>query len=341
MELDRKTYLGGSDAAAVLGLNPHRTILQTYLQKIGDVLPEENQPSEEREFYMLRGQLAEPVILALIEKKYGVKVTKRSFPESPNRYRDPEHDFIAAEIDFEFEVTPKLCAAFPDAIPRELVGTVQNGEIKSMFWMVAMKRLGEEGTDELPIENACQGMHGMMVTGAKLCMFAYDLGRYDPLLYFLHRDEATIAGMRAKEVAFWHNNVLARVPPEPSNLIDVYRMFRRRPPSVLAATPQMEALIQSLRVVSQRKRICEEGIDALQYEIGMALLKDAEQLENPKPKDAGKHVITVDGKPALTIALQEQNRIDPDAVREHYPEVAERCGKVSRFYSFTLRRNTP
>lgn len=38
-QLDRQTYLGGSDVAAVLGLSPYRTPLDVYLDKVDGSQP--------------------------------------------------------------------------------------------------------------------------------------------------------------------------------------------------------------------------------------------------------------------------------------------------------------
>ena len=55
--LDRKLYIGGSDAAAILGVSPWHTAVDVYLQKQG----EEAHHSEATLRRFARGKLREPV----------------------------------------------------------------------------------------------------------------------------------------------------------------------------------------------------------------------------------------------------------------------------------------
>ena len=42
--MNRRTYLGGSDTAAILGLSPWKSPLELYLEKIGEA-PEQDRKS--------------------------------------------------------------------------------------------------------------------------------------------------------------------------------------------------------------------------------------------------------------------------------------------------------
>jgi predicted phage-related endonuclease len=338
--LDRKTYIGGSDAAAILGVSPWATPLKTYFQKIGDTLPEDMIDDPARERLFKRGKLMEPVIIEMLIDAHPIKITKRSTPKEPNRYVDQELDFMAAEIDAEWEVTKEIVdhfAANEYHIDPALIGTTQNIEVKSMAPFVAWKKLGEEGTDEIPVDYFAQAMHGLMVTRRQLTLFVVGSG-WDPLIYWVKRDEETITGMREKETRFWIDNVIARVPPPVANLPDVYRMLKRRLATKLEATPEIASLIQTLKVLTNRRGMTEDAIDAVQYEIGCGLL-GAEAMNAPPKKEVGKHVVMVGGQPALTIAYQEQERIDAELLRARYPAAAEECKKVSKFFKFTLKRS--
>src|SRR5690606_30850851 len=147
------------------------------------------------------GKLLEPVALQMAIEDYGLKVTKRSSEEKPNRYTDPEHDFLRAEVDFEFEVTPELADHVADHMPtladhvRALVGTVQNGEVRSVHAYTDAK-FGGEGPEDTPIEYAAQAVHGLMVPGRQLTLFVVVVGADNLSLYFVRRDEDPIRGMR-------------------------------------------------------------------------------------------------------------------------------------------------
>src|SRR3990172_11402620 len=74
--MDRKTYIGGSDAAAILGVSPWATPLKTYYQKIGDTLPEDMIDDPARERLFKRGKLMEPVIIEMLIDSHPIKITK-------------------------------------------------------------------------------------------------------------------------------------------------------------------------------------------------------------------------------------------------------------------------
>lgn len=334
---ERKSYIGGSDVAAILGLSPWRTPLDVWLAKTGQAEAAPADPDRERLFR--RGKLMEPVVVDMLVAEHGLEITRRSTPGRPNRHVDAEHAFLGAEVDFEWEVTPAVAAAFPARIPEGLVGTEQNGEVKTVHpWGAG--QYGEEGTDEIPVHYAAQAMHGLMVTGRELTVFPVLVGSDNLLVYWVRRDEETIAGMRERLVRFWREHVLAGVAPPPVNLPDVYKLFKRRAPSRIEATPEVAAMISTLRALRVRAATTEEGVEAVEYELGVFLL-GAAAIEKPGAKDRGRHVVTVGGRPELTVAFQEQNRIDAEALREKHPAVAAEVAKISQFYTFTLRRNKP
>ena len=130
------------------------------------------------------------------------------------------------------------------------------------------------------------------------------------------------------------------MPPPPVNLPDIYRMLKPGEATKREATPQVAALIQTLRLLGERGRIAEEGKEAVKFEIGEFVLS-AETIEKPAAKDKGKHVITIDGKPALTIAYQETDRIDADKLRLDFPQAAAECTKTSSYFKFDLKRSKP
>jgi predicted phage-related endonuclease len=343
LPVDRRTFLGGSDAAAIVGVSPWKTALEVYLQKRGerDDDDRENDPALQELFEM--GKEEEPVIINRLIRRYGVKVTKRSTPEAPNRYVDPEHPFLAAEVDFEWEVTPEIAAAFE--LPAELIGTIQNGEAKRVHFFQSAQ-FGDAETEDVPIQYAAQAAHGLSITNRQLCMFAVKCGD-DLTVYWIKRDEEIIQPLRQKMVGFWHNHVLAGVPPAPVNLPDVLKLFKRvEAPIVVEADESLYALYCELEKAKDAQKAAEGRIEDLKFDLGKAMLgADAiarEQKKNgtfhpPKPTAAAteqRHTLKYQGAPVMTIVLEKQNRLDTDAVRKKHPEVAAECSKELKFFKF-------
>lgn len=337
-ELDRRTYIGGSDAAAILGLAPYEdsTPLTAYLKKTGLLQPSGAEPNEAREKAMRRGKRMEPLVVQMLREDEGVKVTKQSTQEAPNRYVDPLAEFMAAEVDFEWEVTPEAAERF--RLPNELIGTVQNGEVKTIHpWGGA--QFGEAESDEVPVQFAAQAMHGLMVTGRQLCMFAVLVGSDNLSFYFVRRDEETIENMRGRFMLFWMEHVIPKVPPKPANLPDIFQLFRIKPASITEASQEIVDLVEQLKVANAEKnRIAGDGgvIDELQFQIGRFMLGE-EKAKTPSLAP-GKHVLTIGGREILAVTQQSARRIDQKLLRKEQPELAEKYERTSSFFVFRPKK---
>lgn len=275
--LDRQKYIGGSDAAAILGLSKWATPLDVFLKKTGQVV-EEN--SAEKELFFKRRKRQEPVVAEILTEEYGIDIVRLSTDGEPNRYLDGEYSFIAAEIDFEFRMNDAAREWFP-AFQHIADGTVCNGEIKTVHSFAA-NEWGEQGSEEIPIYYAAQVMHGLGVTRERPGTLVAALFGVDELVGFpILRDDETIAGMRAKEAAFWTEHVLKSIPPEPSNMDDIKYLFAKamgRPVELDDATAEKVLHIANLR---KSIKADELALECLQFEVALAVCK-AWGLDDPK-----------------------------------------------------------
>lgn len=331
---DRKTFIGGSDAAAVIGVSQWMTPLVLYLAKRGE-LPPPTGEDRKRERILARGKREEPHIVDDLIELYSVKVTKRSTRENPNYHAHPTTPYLAAEIDFEWEVTAEAIAKLATSgieIPPELIGTIQNGECKTAHPFVASKKFGEEGTDEIPVEYGAQAMHGLMVTGRQLTLVAVGVYVDDPLLYIVRRHEETISEMFEREIDFM-SLVREGTPPEPKNVPDVHLLFGRANETRKEATDEIAALVRSLETLRNRETSCHDAIEVLKFEIGSFML-GGDVVENPK--EPGVHVLRYQGAPILRVTLESRTFIDSEKLKLKYPEAAEDCSKKTS--TFTYRK---
>jgi putative phage-type endonuclease len=233
---DRSKFIGGSDAAAVLGISPWRSPLDLYLDKIQ---PRVESPEEQdNRTAKLRGKRLEPYICDMLTAEHGVQLVARN-----QRYVDGEHPFLACEIDAE-------------------TADGENVEIKTVHPFKA-RDWGEELTDSIPVHYTAQAMHGLMVTGRDVCRFAVLIG--DELrLYRVERDVETIAAMREREVQFWQQHVLARVAPPAVSSSDVLRLFERDLGTTVVATPGILEACASLRVLKGEAKELGAEIDRVE-----------------------------------------------------------------------------
>lgn len=343
MTSDRATFIGGSDAAAVLGLSPWPTStpLATFMRKRGLVETDPIQ-DEARDRILRRGKKLEPYVVDTLEEVYGFEITKRSATKDGttlNRYNDPEHAFLSCEVDFEFRVSEEMAAEY--GLDRMLIGTVQNGEVKTHHPRAFFGKYGEAGTDEIPVEYACQALHGQMVTGRRLTCLAAMVGSDDPIIYWVKWDEAVVASMRSRLVKFWHEHVMAGKPPAPVNIEDVWRLFQRKPASVTEATPEVVELVERYKAAQERVKVASEGVDALKFEILVSMLGEEEALAaNLKTaSQKGRHLLTWAGNELLTVRYQEKTSLDQKGLRKAHPEIALEFEKTSSFYVVAPKRS--
>ena len=289
---DRQKFLGGSDVAAIFGVSPWKTPYDLWADKIR---PREENPEPldpKREKFFRRRKRQEPVIAEMLAEEYGIVVTRLSLDEDPNRYRDAEFPFMAAEIDFEFEMSPSVRDAFPDrpdfgAIPD---GTPLTGEIKTVHPFKAGE-WGEEGTEEVPVHYAAQVMHGLGVTGKPAALVAALFGLDNLVCFPVMADPETIAAMRAKSAHFWNYNVVLRIPPDPVNLDDVksmYSKFSGKPVPLSAEAYKALKDIVGLREQAKQLKLdlydCEWAIArCVAFAWGADLVDRSEKKDEAKP----------------------------------------------------------
>jgi predicted phage-related endonuclease len=196
---NRGDFLGGSDAPAVLGLSPWDTPVSLWQKKLDarDGLPEEpNDAAKEQVFG--RGHELEPYIVNMVIRKARRLGLRVELVQRNHRHRDPVHDFLRAEIDFELQVWGSIEI---NGTPVEFHGETINADAKSVQYK--REEWGEEFTEDVPIHYAAQFMHGLDVTGRKYCLVGALMSFDDVRLFWLVRDEETIAAMRAKLLQFW------------------------------------------------------------------------------------------------------------------------------------------
>lgn len=181
----RKQYIGGSDAGAVIGMNPWRSAYTLWAEKTGKL------PEFEGSVATKVGSFLEEFVAQMFEEETGKKVRRK------NRV-------------LVNDVYPFACAN----IDRKVVGEKAFLEIKTTNSFGIMKQL--RGT-EFPEAYYAQCVHYLAVTGLdKAYLAVLVLGTpKDFKVYELERDEAEIAALMKAEEEFWYECVLADKAPDP------------------------------------------------------------------------------------------------------------------------------
>lgn len=184
----RRKGIGGSDASAVVGMNPWVSALSIFYDKIGKGVPIEQ---TER---MRIGKDLEDYVAQRFSEESGLKVRRKNAI-----LMHKEHDFLIANID------------------REIVGKKEGLECKVTNNYAATQ--WHDG--KIPSHYELQCHHYMLVTGYKAWWIAALIGNERLIYRRIERDEEVINWLFEQERAFWHDHVLANVEPAPSGLRDV------------------------------------------------------------------------------------------------------------------------
>lgn len=222
----RRTFIGGSDAAGVVGMSPWVTPYQLWENKRGKTTVESNFP-------MRLGSFTESFIREEYAKETGLQVVA-----DPYMHVSDEHPFMGCNLD-----------------GLVVIGDRQEGlEIKHTGsgggW-------GSPGTDEVPDMYNLQVQHCMAVTGLERFRVAVVVGNRAPMEYIVNRNDLTIKLLIDKEGAFWEM-VRNDTPPEPVNSEDVARRYRVDDGSTLEASQALADIVAKLRAVSEDRKKLEE-----------------------------------------------------------------------------------
>ena len=178
----RKQGIGGSDASVVCGINRYKSPVELWLDKTGQLPPQE---AGEAAYW---GTQLEPFVRAEFTKRTGIEVI-----HTMQLLQSEEHPFMLANLDGICDV--------PD------VG-------KCIFEAkTASAYKASEWEDTIPDEYMLQVQHYMAVTGYRGTYIAALIGGNSFKWKFVERDEELISMLIELESNFWHHVEELTVPP--------------------------------------------------------------------------------------------------------------------------------
>ena len=315
----RKTGIGGSDAAAIVGLGKYSTPLSVYLDKTTDVVKETTE-------VITRGNVLEPFVQSLFERKTGWKVQNNLQTQ-----RNQDHPFMLANLDGLLP-SERAIAEFKTAVYTK--GTKEE-------W-------GDEGTDEMPKHYLIQVAHYASVMNAdtvhigvlfgdeklfnsyrkihtlsartQIPLSGEDLDdlRCDFKVYVYKRHGDLTRKLINKERSFWFDHVLKNNPPAPQdgNVDDFLKAYPIANDRVVCVSEADIAKIQSFSETKQKAKEWQareeaEKADILKLFGGSSLLVD----ENKNPLASWKNKSTT--------------RFDKASFSKVHPSLCDTFSKIS------------
>lgn len=311
----RKTGIGGSDAAAIVGLSKYATALDVYLDKTNHIVRETTDA-------MQRGNILEPFCRSLFQIETGYSVDMVSETQ-----RSANHSFMIANLD-GYLPTEKAIAEFKTAD------------------YATRKEWGEEGSDEIPDSYLIQVAHyasvmdldtvyiGVLFGDEKLFNAYCQLQRAfqetghpisfkklgcDFRVYVYKKHNDLTRKLIHHERSFWHDHVEKGIKPSPKE---------GKCEDLLKAYPKAED-----RIV----RVSEEDLLSIQR---LASIKKQRQELEKLEESAKADVLSLFGEASLLVDHQNQKiatwknksitRFDgKDFFMEKFPHLCEKLMKTT------------
>lgn len=241
----RRTGIGGSDVAAILGLSPWRTPYQVWEDKTGR---SEEQPETPALYW---GRLLEDPIRQAYADRTGLTVTK------PDRmFTSEEYPFMLANLD----------------------GIASDGRIVEFKTTSRSDGWGEEGSDEIPDHYQTQVQHYMSVMGAERADVGVLIAGRDFRIYTVEADAELQQMLIEEEAKFWEL-VKTDTPPGVNCTTDAARRWRTATAKkVLAADAETLSVWEDLCAIRHQIDVLKEEEDALKTRI-MRTMQDAVSLK--------------------------------------------------------------
>ena len=155
----RRLGIGGSDAAAVLGISPFRTARDLYYDKLNIATADDDENWVAKEM----GNLLEPLVAKIFARKTGLKIYQRKC-----MFQHPLYPWMLADLDYLVEL--------PDGTVAILEIKTTNYNAKDHWWY--------NGKEIVPVYYESQGRHYMAVMNIDRVYFC--------CLYGNNEDEAII-----------------------------------------------------------------------------------------------------------------------------------------------------
>lgn len=249
---ERRSGIGGSDAAVILGINPFKTAYELYLDKRGEAPAEDESFLKESRYW---GSVLEQPVCDRYAEETGYKIQK-----AHQMIRSKEYPFMIANID------------------RKVVG--QDHRIGFEAKTAARAEgWGPTGSNEVPAYIMCQCQHYLAVTGYDVWDLGVLIGNRDYRSYRIAPIPEIIEQLIQAEEEFW-DRVEAGVAPDISwQSAATTRLIKNLYPGTNGQVIQLPEIATKYHEVMQdareQKLVYEKIIDGCNNRIAMLMGESA------------------------------------------------------------------
>lgn len=234
----RRSFIGGSDAGAIVGMNPYNSAFSVWAEKTGLASGFSGNVATRVGSYL------EELVAKLFMEETGKKVQRCNF-----MIVNPAYPFAAANID------------------REVLGEDAVLEIKTT---TSIGNIRKFRTGEYPEQWYCQMTHYLAVTGAKRAYLAALENNRELRIFELERDEDEIRALMDVEKDFWAFYVLTKTAPPVdghSATTETIRTLYPEEDGEEADLGGLENAFEARKALTAQQKALKAEIDALENQI--------------------------------------------------------------------------
>ncbi len=293
-ERTRPLGLGGTDIGAILGLSPYKTPLELWSELVSG-----EQPASRDLIHLRFGQHAESFIASEYERATGLFTAQHS----PTLFHK-KHGFMFGHVD-------RFVLDTPDT-PAVVDGTITANKLLECKTSSAFSKndWGEPGTDQVPPLYLVQCAWYLAITECQAADLAVLIGNSDFRIYTIERDMELEGLILSHAQHFWHEHVIAQIPPEPISVQDAALLFPKESAGMsVEADEKLLKSIRSYQESTSKSQTLSSECERLKLEI-LSFMGQAEKLTH-----AGKTLATWKCSKPTT-------RIDTKALAQAHPEIA-------------------
>lgn len=296
----RQSGIGGSEIAAIVGLNPYTTPMQVWESKVNPIADEE---TSEPAYW---GNTLEEVVAKEYAKRTGRKIQRVN-----TQMRHPIFSFAIGNVD-RAVINPSIAGNVRWKDGKLTTDRLLECKTANGF---SVKQWGESGSDYVPDAYLIQCQWYMGVTGASITDLAVLIGGQDFRIYTINRDDELIDDLLNQGAAFWAL-VQNKIAPDPVNYPEAVKKWLLSDPALtFHADESLIDKLEELQSIKAKIKDLESQEDALKTHI-LCELKESETL-------------AYQGVKVATCKSQTRASFDAKSFEKDYPNLYEQYKKQS------------
>lgn len=311
---ERGKGIGGSDAASVVGLNPYKSSVSVYLEKlrymknnvnniddktINSILNKNTQHIEDTIYTNYKMELGNK-LKDFVAREFALKTNKK-VRNINGILKNDKYPFALANID------------------RAIVGEKAFLECK-----VSGSYSKREWKEGVPIYIKVQCHHYMAVSGATHCYVAALIGNEDLVIHKIDRDEEIIEEIMKLEKMFWEKCVLGENIPVPDGSDDYSKILK----NIYKESNEEEIILFEK----------ENYLNRYDDVVGLIKELDTEKkaIEQYIQSQMKEYEIAYIGDRKISWKSQSKNILDSKRLKKEHPELAEKYMKTTTSRVFRI-----